>query len=123
MSRGSWTPVDASGAGLSFVSAVGVSPGGQWTTLENYVFCSFTLTYPATVDARVANIGGLPFANGADLIDFHMSNAAAAIGVTHWLINPGSTSFISEAAGAAAAKTNTDLSGKTLSGTFFYRIS
>lgn len=52
----SWTPTDASGAGLVFT---GVSATA--TRLGNLVFASATLTYPVTADGTAALIAGLPF--------------------------------------------------------------
>lgn len=53
----SWTPADASGAGLSFsgVSAIYQQIGG-------WVFASFTLTFPATGSGSDVLISGLPVA-------------------------------------------------------------
>ena len=57
---GTWTPVDGSGAGLSFSLA-----SGQYTKIGNIVICTATLTYPSTANGNAASIGGLPFSSGA----------------------------------------------------------
>jgi len=54
--EGTWTPSDASGAGLSFSSV-----NGRYTKIGSLVFASGQVTYPATADATNAAIGGLPF--------------------------------------------------------------
>jgi hypothetical protein len=56
-SEGSWTPIDSSGAGLAFTSV-----SANYTRIGRMVFAYGALTYPATADASVAVIGGLPFA-------------------------------------------------------------
>lgn len=52
----SWTPSDQSGAGLSFSSV-----SANYTKIGNIVFVYAVLTYPSTVSASPAQIGGLPF--------------------------------------------------------------
>lgn len=52
---GTWTPIDSSGAGLSF-SAV----SGNYQVLGNMVFAYFALTFPATASGAGVTIGGLP---------------------------------------------------------------
>lgn len=55
--QGTWTPIDTSGASLSLTL----------TTTQNYVkvgslvFINFYVTYPATSNSSVQQIGGLPF--------------------------------------------------------------
>lgn len=55
VSSGSWTPSDASGAGLTFT---GVS--AAYTKIGNMVFAYAQLTYPTTANGSNATIGGLP---------------------------------------------------------------
>jgi hypothetical protein len=54
--EGTWTPVDQSGAGLTFSSSEGV-----YTKVGNVVFFSFNLIYPSTASGLHATIGGFPF--------------------------------------------------------------
>jgi hypothetical protein len=56
--EGTWTPTDASGAGLSFTAT---SNNCFYTKIGNQVTCVFSLTYPSTASAAAATIGGLPF--------------------------------------------------------------
>lgn len=58
--EGTWTPVDSSGAGLSF-SAVGAT----YERIGREIVCRFTVTYPATASGAGSLIGGLPFATPA----------------------------------------------------------
>ena len=55
-STGSWTPIDGSGAGLSFSAA-----SGEYIKIGNMVIATCTLTYPVTADISNAVVGGLPF--------------------------------------------------------------
>ncbi len=57
VATGSWTPVDGSGAGLSFTSA-----SGNWFRIGEMVVATGTVTYPVTANATAAKIGGFPFA-------------------------------------------------------------
>ena len=54
--EGTWTPNDASGAGLTLTGVV-----GNYTKIGNTVFASGFVTYPTTADGSAAKIGGLPF--------------------------------------------------------------
>jgi hypothetical protein len=58
--EGTWTPVDGSGASLSFT---GVS--GTYTKVGRCVTALAELTYPTTASGVNAIIGGLPFTSGA----------------------------------------------------------
>lgn len=54
--EGTWTPVDNSGASLSFSSA-----SGYYTRTGRTVYITGTLTYPATANTNSAELAGLPF--------------------------------------------------------------
>jgi hypothetical protein len=56
--EGTWTPTDNSGAGLSLTAS------GFYTKIGRQVTLTFTITYPANLDASAAVIGNLPFAAG-----------------------------------------------------------
>lgn len=55
--EGTWTPTDASGAGLVFTSVV----NSQYVKIGSLVYVAGTVTYPATANGAGAEIGGLPF--------------------------------------------------------------
>jgi hypothetical protein len=57
---GTWTPTDASGAGLSF--SVG---GNVYAKAGNLVFLTVNLTFPVTASAAAVHIGGLPYSCSA----------------------------------------------------------
>ena len=60
--EGTWTPVDSSGAGLTFTNT---SNNCFYTKIGNLVTCGFNVTYPVTASVAVAVIGGLPFTSQA----------------------------------------------------------
>ena len=53
---GSWTPTDASGAGLTFTGL-----DAEYNVVGNLVFAFGRLTYPGTADGSAATVEGLPF--------------------------------------------------------------
>ena len=54
--EGTWTPVDNSGAGLSFTTT-----DGFYTKIGNVVYISCSVTFPSTANSSAIKIGGLPF--------------------------------------------------------------
>jgi hypothetical protein len=54
--EGTWTPIDASGAGLSFTSTEAF-----YTKIGNVVYVSCAITFPTTASTASAKFGGLPF--------------------------------------------------------------
>jgi hypothetical protein len=60
--EGTWTPTDASGAGLSFTLGT-----CTYTKIGRQVTANFDITYPSTADVSTQLMGGLPFtaASGA----------------------------------------------------------
>lgn len=53
--NGSWTPTDASGAGLVFTST-----SAAYTQIGNMIFAYAAVTYPVTANSANTLIGGLP---------------------------------------------------------------
>jgi len=58
--EGTWTPTDASGAGLTLTI-----DNARYTKIGRQVIASAQIQYPATADTNNAIIGGLPFATAA----------------------------------------------------------
>jgi len=54
--EGTWTPTDASGAGLSFTTS-----DAFYTKIGNVVYVSCSVTFPSTANATAIRFGGLPF--------------------------------------------------------------
>jgi len=54
--EGTWTPVDASGAGLSLTGS-----SGRYVKIGNTVFVNAYVNYPVTSNGAAVSFGGLPF--------------------------------------------------------------
>lgn len=116
--EGTWTPADASGAGLSFSSV-----SATYTKVGNKISARFALTYPATGDGTANLIGGLPFTvanNAAARQGFLTSSTNSA--VSSVLPNANATTF-SIRTPANVQSANSVLSGVSLSGTLEYPIA
>lgn len=116
----SWTPTDASGASLTFTSV-----SASYQQIGNLVFAFARLTYPSTVNASAAKIGGLPvgvpnqtYANGGQATFY--ANGATGGGMIVPIIN-SSTSALVTANGAPIA--NSSFSTFTLSFLLIYPVS
>lgn len=112
VSNGAWTPIDSSGAALTFTA---VSAG--YTQIGNMVFAYSNFTYPTTADGTMNVIGGLPvtvpnqeYARKCDLI-FNTAATPAVIAVPV----KNTTTFSLFSSGAATRLTNAQLSLSTVS--------
>lgn len=108
---GSWTPVDASGASLTFSSV-----SANYTQIGNIVFAYGELTYPATANGSVAIIGGLPvsipnqpYAQGGCIIGFRSSSVV--LNGTYTIQNTATFAFIT---GTSMLATNAQMTGVTI---------
>ena len=78
--EGTWTPIDSSGAGLTFSST-----SGLYTKVGRMVFATGFVTYPSTADTSNVKIGGFPFhsinstARGVGSITYKQSSEADTI--------------------------------------------
>lgn len=109
--NGTWTPVDASGAGLTFSGAA-----GNYTKIGNVVHVWGTVTYPANGSGATANIGGFP-------ISFNATNQGRSPGTIYCntpapavakFLPVGSSSLASIQNSSNQAVTNGALTGATL---------
>jgi hypothetical protein len=117
--EGTWTPTDASGAGLSFTSVTAI-----YTKVGRLVTCMFSITYPTTASAAQVVIGGFPFTNtsvdalGGGCINY--TNAA----ITNAYFSQASGNTLSYAyTSGASALANSTLSAKILRLTVTYMTS
>jgi hypothetical protein len=115
--EGSWTPIDASGASLSFTVA-GVS---RWVRVGRLIIANCRIQYPSTTSTSNATIGGLPFVSG----NFGGTGGVGAIGYTSeptlnavYVLNNTSTATLSTSAGALVQ--NSVMSGDSVDLTFTY---
>lgn len=110
-----WTPADASGAGLSFTVAT-----AEYTRIGNVVYFEVRLAYPVTASAASAAISGLPVANASDTPVHVWGNTGSAL---EGSIANGATAITLYTAGFAALVANSALSGATLRISGFYFTS
>lgn len=114
--EGLWTPVDNSGAGLTFVSTT-----GNYVKIGRTVFIDGQTDYPVTANGAAVSIAGLPFtvAGGNAPLSIGYNNSAVAAAAyaavftnqIQIVLNPGS----------GVGVTNAQLSGKILVFGGFYR--
>lgn len=116
--EGTWTPTDASGAGLTLTYTAAEM---RYTRMGRVVMIQGQITYPATASTATALIGGLPFtssaSNRAGLV-LGANTFALAYGL---FVSIGSPYIeVSKVAGSGAQATNVNLSGTTFafSGTY-----
>jgi hypothetical protein len=88
--EGTWTPIDSSGAGLTFVAAT-----GSYTKVGNLVSASGFVQFPVTASALGITIGGLPFTSantanrGVGSLNYKQTVAAATL-----LLNNNATNML-----------------------------
>lgn len=117
--EGTWTPVDGSGAGLTFTSA-----SGYYTKVGRQVTVVFSLVYPATADASAARIGGLPFtaantSNGFNNGCFNVNNSGQNVQPS---VVANDTKIAALLVAAGISSTNAQLTGATLRGGATYFV-
>jgi hypothetical protein len=117
--EGTWTPVDSSGASLSFSSA-----GGFYTKIGRQVICFFYVTYPATANASATAIGGLPFTTGNNVAGGVFTGAVAYNNYgSMQLVGPSSVTSFNLSTPTGADITNANMSSKTVRGSFLYFVA
>lgn len=118
-SHGSWTPNDASGAGLAFSSV-----SARYQVFGQMVYAYFALTYPTTSNGSSAVIGGLPVTTPnttyMQIPAFLDTHGTASGGFLRPVANT-TTAVIVNASGTTA--TNANMSGLTISGCLIYPAS
>jgi hypothetical protein len=119
--EGTWTPIDSSGASLSFTSVSGV-----YTRVGRLVTCTFGLTFPATVSVLGATIGGLPFTSLStgtpNPSGGSITYTGAAISAAGFAVGAGGTTVALYGASGTAIGNNT-FSGFILRAQFTYHAN
>lgn len=106
--EGAFTPIDSSGAGLTFASS-----SGKYTKIGRQVFVKFTVEYPATADASATAIGGLPFTSSNDGLNNCGPVICNANLLTFANVPPNSTLVNLFDGANLNQRTNANFSGKT----------
>jgi hypothetical protein len=117
--EGTWTPVDGSGAGLTFSAA-----SGNYTKVGRVVTVVFNVVYPSTANANAARIGGLPFtaANTSNGFSAGCFNVNTSAQVAQPSIVANATNFAALITNAGISATNADLSLATMQGGLTYFV-
>jgi hypothetical protein len=116
--EGSWTPTDASGAGLTFSSAY-----GYYIKVGKMVYVQAKIIYPSTGSSANNLLAGLPFSmNNSDPYNFPIG-ACAANGNTSANRAYGYSSNFAFLNTADSQSTNASLSGANINFNFTYIAS
>ena len=109
--EGSWTPTDASGAGLTF----GAATSARYTKIGRCVFIDCEVVYPSTVNNALASIGGLPFTS-KNTTDYNSGTCMNDANLNIWsFINANTTGItLYSQATSFLQPTNAQLSTKSL---------
>ena len=110
-----WTPIDSSGAALTFTS-----PVGTYTRLGKMIFWNCALLYPVTADGSNSLIGGLPFTIPAGTQNRGGLTVLTDATTTTMAMQVDGTTTIRPYKNGLVRAINSDLSNKTLylSGSF-----
>jgi hypothetical protein len=112
--EGTWTPTDASGAGLTFTTS-----NTSYTKVGNLVTVTGIVTFPSTLDASAAQIGGLPFTAKASTGGFFPAVNNASLNIVGNVSSGAATFFLAQPE-TTNNRTNLNMSGKLIafSGTY-----
>jgi hypothetical protein len=118
--QSTWTPVDASGAGLVFVGAEGV-----YQQIGNMVFYQGAVLYPVNADATAAKVGGLPknIYSGGFPVGRSGSTISFTDSVAIYIEQSAGTNIVGFKKAGAVSATNVDMSFKTVYFFGQYRIA
>ena len=103
--EGTWTPTDASGAGLTFSVT-----SAYYIKVGKLVFVNTYFSYPSTSNASPAIIGGLPFtAYGGNNYSYIYGRNNSGSNIV-WQVGTASTTMVANNPASAGNPTNASLS-------------
>jgi hypothetical protein len=102
--EGTWTPTDASGAGLTLTTSKTV-----YTRVGNVVTITGIVTYPSTASTALAIIGGLPFTSKTGSTGFFPGVTNASLDIVGNLADGTATFYLSQPQ-TTNARTNANMS-------------
>jgi len=112
---GTWTPVDNSGAGLSFSTAY-----GSYVKIGKIVYVQAKILYPSTANSANNSVGGLPFSMSTTNPYNFPVGAVAANGNTYASKAYGTGSSFIFLSSADSTATNAQLSSANINFNFTY---
>ena len=118
--EGSWTPIDASGAGLTFSGAT-----GTYTKIGRVVNMQCKILFPSTANGTNALIGGLPFVLNSASGNNYPTNAINANGNTaaSVILAYASSVTFNVLNGSQVTSSNANLSGANMNMSLTYMAS
>ena len=111
--EGTWTPADASGAGLTFTSVT-----AKYTRIGRQVTATAVLTFPTTASTAQSQISGLPFA-ASNFGQFILTNTVVVGGGSGLVAATGTTISLYSQTGAARLNSTNSTATLYLTGTYF----
>jgi len=111
--EGTWTPADASGAGLTFTSVT-----AKYTRIGRQVTATVVLTFPTTASTAQAQISGLPFA-ASNFGQFVLTNTGVVGGGSGLVAASGTTIALYLQTGAIRTNAACSTATVNLTGTYF----
>jgi hypothetical protein len=114
--EGTWTPVDGSGAGISFTNAT-----GKYTKIGRMVIAQASVDYPSTASGSSAIISGLPFSTTTDAGGFCMYSTTT-FGFVMRNQSNSTNILITNVTNPSLAITNSQFSTASIQFTFIYQI-
>lgn len=115
--EGTWTPTDASGAGLTITVT-----SASYVKVGQLVYVTFEIQYPVTASGAAAAIGGLPFTTSANRGGF-IPGYTAGLGSTPLWLTAGSATTFAFYTNAGATYSNANVSTITFVGSGVYRAA
>ena len=119
--EGTWTPIDSSGASLTFSTA-----NGYYTKVGRLVTLTAVVTYPTTASTSSAQIGGFPFANATVAGGNALPTGGFLIGsdcglnLNFRIAAGAATSTLISSGGTFTAVTNVNLTAKIVQFIYVY---
>lgn len=107
--EGTWTPTDASGAGLTFTVTY-----AKYVRVGKQVTVNMFITFPSTASAVQATIGGLPFNVGSGNYPPATFASNSGTALSGFANSTAKTVSIGTAADYSSAVANSTLSGRNL---------
>jgi hypothetical protein len=110
--EGTFTPTDASGAGLTF----GGITSARYTKIGNKVYIDMEVNYPSTASGAFASIGGLPFTSLSGDGNYSTGACMNDANLNVWPLISGGVTTITlykQGAGPYGLVTNANFSGAT----------
>jgi hypothetical protein len=116
--EGTWTPTDASGAGLTFTV-----DKATYTRIGNLVSIFTRISFPSTANGSAARITGLPFNTGSDVYATSVAYTNAALSLISHTVPSDNDIMFTTIGSSGATVSNSQLSTSYFILSFQYSIT